>query len=103
MTEAVWTPASWRARRVLQGPAYPDEGALAATEARLAKYPPLVFAGEARRRTGPPLAQALAAHAKARDIGSAALGLSLDPQATVWEMAGVVGSLAPGVTRRPPL
>ena len=49
MTEAVWTPASWRTRQVLQGPAYPDQGALAATEARLAKYPPLVFAGEARR------------------------------------------------------
>ena len=50
MTETVeWTPASWRVRRVLQGPAYPDEDALAAVEARLAKYPPLVFAGEARR------------------------------------------------------
>jgi len=50
MTERVgWTPASWRARRVLQGPAYPDQDALAVVEARLAKYPPLVFAGEARR------------------------------------------------------
>ncbi len=50
MTERVgWTPESWRARRVLQGPVYPDQAALAAVEARLAKYPPLVFAGEARR------------------------------------------------------
>ena len=44
-----WTPASWRNRRLLQGPAYPDQDALAQVEARLAKYPPLVFAGEARR------------------------------------------------------
>ena len=44
-----WTPASWRDRRVLQGPSYPDQDALALVEARLAKYPPLVFAGEARR------------------------------------------------------
>jgi len=50
MTErAGWTPESWRERRVMQGPVYPDPTALAAVEARLAKYPPLVFAGEARR------------------------------------------------------
>ena len=30
-------------------PAYPDAAALSAMEARLATYPPLVFAGEARR------------------------------------------------------
>jgi len=44
-----WTPASWRTRRAMQGPSYPDQDALALVEARLAKYPPLVFAGEARR------------------------------------------------------
>ena len=44
-----WTPASWRERPVKQMPSYPDEGALRAVEARLAAYPPLVFAGEARR------------------------------------------------------
>ena len=30
-------------------PDYPDAAALGSVEARLAKYPPLVFAGEARR------------------------------------------------------
>ena len=44
-----WTPSSWRDRPAKQMPAYPDEQALAAMEARLATYPPLVFAGEARR------------------------------------------------------
>ena len=44
-----WTPASWRARPATQLPTYPDAPALQAAEARLATYPPLVFAGEARR------------------------------------------------------
>ena len=44
-----WTPGSWRTHEVLQSPAYPDVAALHAVEARLATYPPLVFAGEARR------------------------------------------------------
>jgi len=44
-----WTPSSWRSRPAKQMPAYPDRAALEAMEARLAKYPPLVFAGEARR------------------------------------------------------
>ncbi len=34
---------------MLQVPEYPDAAALEATEARLASFPPLVFAGEARR------------------------------------------------------
>ncbi len=44
-----WTPASWRDRPAQQLPTYPDQTALAAVEARLHGYPPLVFAGEARR------------------------------------------------------
>ena len=44
-----WTPTSWRERPVKQMPTYPDVEALHAVEARLASYPPLVFAGEARR------------------------------------------------------
>jgi len=43
-----WTPDSWRARPIKQVPSYPDMAALQAMEARLGKYPPLVFAGEAR-------------------------------------------------------
>ncbi len=44
-----WTPDSWRARPIRQMPAYPDTAQLEAVERKLAKYPPLVFAGEARR------------------------------------------------------
>ena len=44
-----WTPESWRAKPVQQIPDYPDQAALAETEARLATFPPLVFAGEARK------------------------------------------------------
>ena len=44
-----WKPESWRAKPAKHLPAYPDEAALAAVEARLRSYPPLVFAGEARK------------------------------------------------------
>ncbi|MDE3120280.1 MAG: 3-deoxy-7-phosphoheptulonate synthase class II [Paracoccaceae bacterium] len=44
-----WTKSDWRAKPRVQMPDYPDPAALAEVESRLAKYPPLVFAGEARR------------------------------------------------------
>jgi len=44
-----WSPDSWRAKPILQVPDYPDPAALAAVETRIASYPPLVFAGEARK------------------------------------------------------
>jgi 3-deoxy-7-phosphoheptulonate synthase len=44
-----WTKSAWRAKPRVQMPDYPDQGGLATVEAQLAKYPPLVFAGEARR------------------------------------------------------
>ena len=44
-----WEKAGWRAYPRIQMPDYPDAAALNAVEAQLAKYPPLVFAGEARR------------------------------------------------------
>ena len=48
MTER-WSPSSWRSKPVQQVPAYPDQAALQAVEAQLAGFPPLVFAGEARK------------------------------------------------------
>ncbi|WP_442190696.1 3-deoxy-7-phosphoheptulonate synthase, partial [Rhizobium leguminosarum] len=47
-----WTPSSWRQKPILQVPEYPDAAALAATEATLASYPPLVFAGRRGRSRG---------------------------------------------------
>ena len=44
-----WTPDSWRGKPIQQVPAYPDEAALASVEHQLAGFPPLVFAGEARK------------------------------------------------------
>ncbi|WP_372573975.1 class II 3-deoxy-7-phosphoheptulonate synthase [Ruegeria jejuensis] len=44
-----WQKTDWRNKPRVQMPDYTDPAALAAVEAQLAKYPPLVFAGEARR------------------------------------------------------
>jgi 3-deoxy-7-phosphoheptulonate synthase len=46
-----WTPQSWRAKPIKQVPSYPDAQAVADVEFRLRSYPPLVFAGEARKLT----------------------------------------------------
>jgi len=46
---ARWTPDSWRDRPIQQVPAYADQKMLAEVEKDLAGYPPLVFAGEARK------------------------------------------------------
>ena len=44
-----WSPGSWREKPGLQMPAYEDQEKLASVEAELATFPPLVFAGEARK------------------------------------------------------
>ncbi len=46
---APWSPDSWRDCPIRQVPNYPDPARLAAVEDKLRRYPPLVFAGEARR------------------------------------------------------
>ena len=45
---STWTPQSWREKPISQVPHYPDAAALEAAETQLRKFPPLVFAGEAR-------------------------------------------------------
>ena len=44
-----WTPESWRNSPIQQVPVYKDAAALADVERQLAGFPPLVFAGEARK------------------------------------------------------
>jgi 3-deoxy-7-phosphoheptulonate synthase len=48
MTKA-WTKSDWRAKPRVQMPVYTDAAALRDVESRLAKMPPLVFAGEVRK------------------------------------------------------
>jgi 3-deoxy-7-phosphoheptulonate synthase len=47
MTE--WQKSGWRNKPRVQMPDYTDQAQLETVEAQLSKYPPLVFAGEARR------------------------------------------------------
>ena len=49
MTAQAWNKANWRNKPRVQMPDYPDQAALEAVEAQLGQYPPLVFAGEARK------------------------------------------------------
>jgi 3-deoxy-7-phosphoheptulonate synthase len=44
-----WNKSLWRGKARIQMPDYPDAAALSAVETKLASYPPLVFAGEARK------------------------------------------------------
>ncbi|MBS7698640.1 MULTISPECIES: class II 3-deoxy-7-phosphoheptulonate synthase [unclassified Chelatococcus] len=44
-----WTPSSWRSMPIQQVPLFTDAAALASVEDQLASFPPLVFAGEARK------------------------------------------------------
>ncbi len=44
-----WQKSDWRSKPRVQMPEYTDAAALNAVEGRLASYPPLVFAGEARK------------------------------------------------------
>lgn len=44
-----WNPESWRSKPIVQVPDYPDPQALADVESTLSQFPPLVFAGEARK------------------------------------------------------
>jgi len=48
MKSKTWSPDSWRGLPIQQQPTYDDPAALAAVEAKLRRFPPLVFAGEAR-------------------------------------------------------
>ena len=44
-----WQKSDWRSKPRIQMPHYSDAAALSAVEAQLSAYPPLVFAGEARK------------------------------------------------------
>ncbi len=80
------------ARRAALARALAGKGNAARYEAFLDRVPAMI-AREARTRSGPRLKAALDAQVAARDLAGAALGLSLDAQATVFEMAAIVATL----------
>jgi len=49
MPARAWSPESWRTMPIRQVPDYPDAARLRAMEAKVGRFPPLVFAGEADR------------------------------------------------------
>ena len=59
------------------------------------KRAPMFIAHEAKRRSGQSLAAAIAAWEAARSLSDSALRQSLDPQMTVFALAGIVAGLAP--------
>jgi 3-deoxy-7-phosphoheptulonate synthase len=46
---SIWSPTSWREKPILQQPTYPNKDELEKVLKELENFPPLVFAGEARR------------------------------------------------------
>jgi DNA polymerase-3 subunit delta' len=63
-------------------------------EAFLARVPSLI-AREARKRQGRALAEAIGLWERAHDLAGSATRLSLDPQSVVFELAGMLATLAP--------
>ena len=49
MVARAWHPGSWRDMPIRQVPEYPDPAKLLEMEAKIGRFPPLVFSGEARR------------------------------------------------------
>jgi DNA polymerase-3 subunit delta' len=67
-------------------------------EAFLARAPAAIAAA-ARQRRGPALAEAVALWERATQLAGTARRLSLDPQSTVFELAGLLAALAPADRR----
>jgi DNA polymerase III subunit delta' len=63
-------------------------------EAFLGRAPSLI-AGEAKRRRGPALADALRLWERAQSLAAGATRLSLDPESVAFELAGMLATLAP--------
>src|SRR5271156_5277072 len=91
-----WTPDSWRNCPIRQVPSYPDEAKLASMEARLSRFPPLVFAGEARRlkealaRVAEGKAFVLQGGAGAESFGHFTANVIRDTFRVLLQMAGIL-------------
>jgi len=82
------------ARRAALGQSLSLKSAQGRYEAFLARAPARI-AAEARARRGPALAKALRLWERASGLAGSAQRLSLDPQSTAFELAGMLAALAP--------
>lgn len=89
-------PANSRRAALAQGLAL--KSAQPRYEAFLARAPSRI-AAEARLRRGAALAEALGLWERASELAGSAQRLSLDPQSTVFELAGMLAALAPAGER----
>jgi DNA polymerase-3 subunit delta' len=94
MEEIVAKGDPTNARRVALAQSLSSKAAQPRYEAFLARMPSLV-AAKARQRRGPALEEALRVWERSREIAGSAVRLSLEPQTTVFELAGLLASLAP--------
>jgi DNA polymerase-3 subunit delta' len=94
MAELAREGDSTNARRSALAQSLAAKSAQPRYEAFLARAPRLI-AAEAKARTGPALAQALGAWEQAQALASSATHLSLEPESTVFELSGLLASLAP--------
>ena len=86
------------ARRAALAQSLAGKAAQPRYEAFLARAPALI-AATARGRRGPALAEALTLWERASDLAAAARRHSLDPQAIVFELAGMLAALAPSTEK----
>jgi len=86
-------------RRAALAQSLSGKAAQARYEAFLARAPSLI-AALARERRGPALAAALTLWERASALAGSARRLSLDPQSTVFELAGMLAELAPDKDKR---
>jgi DNA polymerase-3 subunit delta' len=94
MTELIREGDPTNARRSALAQSLALKSAQLRYEAFLARAPSAI-AAEAKGRSGPALADALTAWERAQGLASSARGLSLEPESVVFELAGMLASLAP--------
>lgn len=94
MAELVRQGDPGNARRSALAQSLASRSAQPRYEAFLARAPS-VIAAEAKARRGPALSDALRTWERASGLAAGARGLSLEPESVVFELAGMLASLAP--------
>ncbi|HVA70931.1 MAG TPA: 3-deoxy-7-phosphoheptulonate synthase class II [Acidimicrobiales bacterium] len=92
-----WTPSTWRQHPISQSPTWPDLEHLARVERELARKPPLVFAGEARRLQEQ-LAQVAMGHAFLLQAGDCAESFDESSADSIRDKLKVILQMAVALT-----